>query len=318
MKFKGYDVVQRKREFAGSEADFWVPEWEDIICTVHDSNEPGFEERYWQKLYHEGGHIASKDTENPQTLRVLNSISEKDKKLIHEPSLRELLANLYAYQVWLRGTSKEQDYLKFVRRQIYSYDHNLARRLFFNFLETGHVFDLPADINVLKGEYVVVGAFDSGKSSLVNYLFGEEVAHVEYMNPIPGTEEVQPYERGKLKLWDTPPLYIGNLSWGTSKEDNKLIKRLEEITLEFLRENSTAKIIYLIRFPSYIDAQLKHLKKIYHPERIGSIVLSKADDPVCLDGKFIKEYRKQLPSGPIAISVRTGEGIYKLIKKLMG
>src|SRR3989338_6361340 len=313
MEFKGIRVVQSEKRHAG-DGDFWVPINDpSAIRTIHNPNEPGTEERYWYELHHEAGHVTTlSESGDKGILQKIRRVLPKEKEgLIHKPSRTELEADLYAFWAWIQGTGLEEPYKAKTTQQIYSYDHNLARRLFFNIIETGEVFGPQADVTKLEGEYAVVGATDVGKSRLVNYLLREEVERVAHLLCPEPPSEVSRYEGHGLVLWDTPHLCKG----GSEKFDNS--RELEEKTLQFLSGHSGIPLIYAIFPHPARDPQIKTLERMLNVGNIKQVVLTRGDDPNCLDGKFVHDYGNQLSGKPITISTVTGEGMYKLIANLI-
>ena len=190
-------------------------------------------------------------------------------------------------------------------------NHNLAGRLFSNILETGKVFGNAADISELKGEYVIVGGWDVGKSSIINYLSGRDEARVVGINE-KATSHMNRYDNGEgLILWDTPPLNDGGYD-----DDVNEAKRLENITLQFLKETKLP-IIYTILPYIGRKEQVVNLNKLHQDSNIKQVIFTQCDDPNSNENRFKYEYGEMLPSECIPTSTKTGEGFHKLIENLM-
>jgi len=318
MRFKGIEVVRSKRKHAGS-SDFWVdPNGKPVIHTIYDSSKRGFRKKHAFDLHHEAGHVCTlfSGKGNQRVLRRIENhlrriedhISEEE-GFIHSSSLRELRADLYAWWQWVENNSLADHYKAKITNYL-SPDHNIARRLFFNILETGKIFGESADVTQLKGEYIIVGGWDVGKSSLVNFLLGEERARVVSALDNQPTSDVSRYEHGGLVLYDTPPIK------DRGYDDEREADRLERLTLGFIQENEQIPIIYAVlpRKGTNARAQADNLRKL---PNVAQIVFTQGDDPTANDNLYMNNYGEKLPHRPITISTITGEGIHKLIQNIM-
>lgn len=109
-----------------------------------------------------------------------------------------------------------------------------AEELSTKLLETFNEFQK----NVKKPHVLIAGPTRVGKSSLINKIFGEEIAKAEISTPV--TEEVKKYEKEKIGviLYDSPGCEIGNIE----RFEREVLNIKEPINLVWYCINTIANI----------------------------------------------------------------------------
>lgn len=109
-----------------------------------------------------------------------------------------------------------------------------AEELSTKLLETFNEFQK----NVKKPHVLIAGPTRVGKSSLINKIFGEEIAKAEISTPV--TEEVKKYEKEKIGviLYDSPGCEIGNIE----RFEREVLNIKEPINLVWYCINAIANI----------------------------------------------------------------------------
>ncbi len=92
--------------------------------------------------------------------------------------------------------------------------------------------------NVKKPHVLIAGPTRVGKSSLINKIFGEEIAKAEISTPV--TEEVKKYEKEKIGviLYDSPGCEIGNIE----RFEREVLNIKEPINIVWYCINAIANI----------------------------------------------------------------------------
>jgi len=161
------------------------------------------------------------------------------------------------------------------------------------------------------GFVAIIGRPSAGKSTLVNKLCGEKVSIV---SAVPQTTRdairgICTREQGQLVFVDTP---------GRHKSEKKFNIKLSEISANAVGDSDL--VLYVLdatRPPGPEEIEIASLLAPHQGRTITAI--NKIDDKnadTVKTSEFISQYLPGLPSGPLLISAKTGEGVESLLEAL--
>jgi len=157
----------------------------------------------------------------------------------------------------------------------------------------------------------IIGRPSAGKSTLVNKICGEKVSIV---SAVPQTTRdairgICTREQGQLVFVDTP---------GRHKSEKKFNIKLSEISAKAVGDSDL--VLYVLdatRAPGPEEIEIAALLAPHSGRTVAAI--NKIDDKNADTGRareFISQYLSGLPSAPLQVSAKTGEGVEALLEAL--
>ena len=215
-----------------------------------------------------------KERQKQQKIKNANEFYLKEKKIYETKKLNEIKDNFIKNNFCLNQSNKLKTYVKEKIPKIFSkLDSKIKEKVKENFSEI--LGNIKNANSTRKKRILLIGKTGVGKSTLINAIFGFDLAETGFGRPITMNEKPKKYEyntQADLELYDSRGIEI-DPNYGVEVNYNKIKNFIEE---QFQKKEPLDAIWYCITGTKMEEVEfelIKKLKALYTDNSLTSIIV---------------------------------------------